>query len=147
MTLSISPFLPFELGESRDAQNAVFCYKKFNETKGEFSYLKNCFANLHNLQTLDPEIIITSAQASDALARVTFDTYEDDYQKSIIANYANHALVAAELDNQFWNDKTKFLLNKIMKIGFNPSQAIEAGIPINDVYLNNVLIVSVPNRV
>ena len=126
MTLTITPFLPFELGESNLARNAVESYKKYEKT-GDYSCLKDCFANLFYVEKKCPEKKITAAKASDALARVTVDRYDDIYKKCFIANSADSALMTAKLDNQFWNNQYKTLADKILEEGMEPLQATEAG--------------------
>ncbi len=129
MTLTITPFLPFELGESILAKKAVENYKKYDSTD-EYPYLQECFANLAFVEIQSPEKKIIAAKASDALARVTIDRYSNIYNKSFIANSANSALMNARLNNQYWKNEFSSLVAKIMEEGMDPLQASEAGLAI-----------------
>ena len=127
MTLTIIPFLPFELGESNLARKVVENYKKYEST-GEYTYLKECFASLCFIVEKHPEKKIVAVNACDAIARKTYDLYKNFYIKAFIANSADSIFRQAQLQpNQYWTEECRLNGQMMKRNGFDPLEAAKAG--------------------
>jgi hypothetical protein len=132
MTLVITPFIPFELGETDLAQRAVQSYKKYDQT-GEYAILRECFSNIHHLVNLNPSKKFVAIQACEALARTTIDLYQSIYVKFVIANFVCSIRDNAQLGvDPYWAAQCIVKMQLIKADGVDYKKAKEAGLRIED---------------